>query len=150
LRPDANEISSLLSESAVEAEVGETLLGTVARVRPRDAIEALGAFKSAGYESLMDFDGMDTGEAIELTWRVRSYSKDAEAYVKTTVPYDSEIDSVWNVYPSALMPERETAELLGLRLGGHPNPHRLLTTDGVPPLLRRSVHIRTPEEVERR
>ncbi|MRR12549.1 NADH-quinone oxidoreductase subunit C [bacterium] len=149
MRPDVNEISALLAP-VVEADVAQTLLGVVARVRPRDVIEALGAFKSVGFESLMDFDGMDTGEAIELTWRLRSYAKDAEAYVKTTVPYESEIDSVWNVYPSALMPERETAELLGLRLGGHPNPRRLLTTDGVPPLLRKSVSIRTEAEVERR
>lgn len=150
MRPDASEISALLASRAVDAEVGDARLGTIARVRPRDVIEALAAFKSAGYESLMDFDGMDTGQAIELTWRLRSYARDTEAYVKTTVPYDAEIDSVWNVYPSALMPEREAAELLGLRLGGHPNPRRLLTTDGVPPLLRKSVQIRTEEEVERR
>lgn len=150
MRPDATETSALLAAAGVEAEVVENLLGTVARVRPREVITVLAAFKADGYESLMDFDGMDTGEAIELTWRVRSYRKDVEAYVKTTVPYDAEIDSVWNVYPSALMPERETAELLGLRIGGHPNPRRLLTTDGVPPLLRKSVQIRTAEEVERR
>jgi NADH:ubiquinone oxidoreductase subunit C len=47
------------------------------------------------------------------------------------------------------MPERETAELFGLGLDGHPNPKRLLTTDGVPPLLRRDVPIRTPEEFRR-
>ena len=33
------------------------------------------------------------------------------------------------------MPEREAAELFGLSLSGHPNPKRLLTTDGMPPLL---------------
>jgi NADH:ubiquinone oxidoreductase subunit C len=47
------------------------------------------------------------------------------------------------------MPERETAELFGLSLSGHPNPKRLLTTDGVPPLLRKSVPVRTEEEVRR-
>jgi NADH:ubiquinone oxidoreductase subunit C len=150
LRPDATEISALLSGAGIEAEVAEGLLGTVARVLPREVLGALSAFKAEGYESLVDFDGTDTGEAIELTWRLRSYAKDLEAYVKATVPYDAEIDSAWNVYPSALMPERETAELLGLRLAGHPNPRRLLTTDGVPPLLRKSVSIRTEEEVERR
>lgn len=150
MRPDANELKRLLAGGGVEVEPEETLLGTVARLRPREVLPALAACKAAGYESLVDFDGMDTGDAIELTWRVRSYAQDTEAYLKTTVPYDAEIDSAWNIYPSALMPERETAELLGLRLGGHPNPRRLLTTDGVPPLLRKSVLIRTEEEVERR
>jgi len=32
---------------------------------------------------------------------------------------------------------------------GHPNPKRLLTTDGTEPLLRKSVLIRTAEEVRR-
>lgn len=150
MRPDATELRTLLAGGGVAAEPEEMLLGTVARIRPREVIEALAALKGAGYESLIDFFGTDTGEAVELTWHVRSYVHDAEVYLKTTVPYDAEIDSVWNVYASALMPERETAELLGLKLGGHPNPRRLLTSDGVPPLLRKSIAIRTEEEVQRR
>lgn len=150
MQPGADDIRSLLERAGVTAEVDTVLLGTVARVASQDAVDALAAFKQAGYESLVDFDGMDTGEAIELTWRLRSYAKDCEAYLKTTVPYDAEIRSAWNVYASALMPERETAELLGLRLAGHPNPKRLLTTDGTPPLLRKSVSIRSEEEVKNR
>jgi NADH:ubiquinone oxidoreductase subunit C len=146
---EAPEVSALLSRSGVSAEVDAVLLGTVARVEVADVVDALAAMKAAGFEALMDFDGMDTGEAIELTWRVRSYSADVEAYVKTTVAYDAEIHSVWNVYPSALLPERETAELFGLHLAGHPNPKRLLTTDGTPPLLRKDVLVRTEEEVRR-
>lgn len=149
MQPDATELRTLLAASGVTAEADTTLLGTVARLAPEAVVEALAALRAAGYESLVDFDGMDTGEAIELTWRVRSYSMDLEAYVKATVAYDAEIHSVWNVYPSALMPERETAELFGLRLAGHPNPKRLLTTEGVPPLLRKDVLVRTKEEVRR-
>jgi len=150
LQPDATTISEMLASSDIAAEVQTVLLGVVARVSPSDAVEALAAFKAAGYESLVDFDGIDTGEAVELTWRVRSYALDLEACVKATLPYDGEIHSVWNVYPSALMPERETAELFGLKLAGHPNPKRLFTTDGVEPLLRKDVLIRTVEEVKNR
>ncbi len=150
MQPEANATRSLLSDAGVTAEVDTVLLGTVARVDAGDAVVALAAFKGAGYESLVDFDGTDTGEAIELTWRLRSYSADSEVYLKATVAYDAEIASAWNVYPSALMPERETAELLGLRLAGHPNPKRLFTTDGIPPLLRKDVLIRSVEEVKNR
>ena len=149
MRPDATELKTLLAQAGVTAETDTVLLGEVARLAPADAVPSLAALKAAGFESLMDFDGIDTGEAIELTWRVRSYSADTEVYLKTIVAYDAEIASAWNVYPSALMPERETAELLGLRLAGHPNPKRLLTTDGIEPLLRKSVLIRTEEEVRR-
>ncbi|MRR12205.1 hypothetical protein EG835_07005, partial [bacterium] len=51
---------------------------------------------------------------------------------------------------SALLPERETAELFGLALCGHPNPKRLLTTEGIEPLLLKSVPIRSAEEVRAR
>ena len=150
MRPEPNAISALLSEAGISAEVDTVLLGTVARLSVGAVLTALAAFKSAGYESLVDFDGIDTGEAIELTWRLRSYAQDCEAYLKATVAYDAEVASAWNVYPSALMPERETAELLGLKLAGHPNPKRLFTTDGIPPLLRKSELIRSEEEVKNR
>ena len=150
MQRDATMISAMLAAAGVTAEVTSVLLGTLARVEPADALGALAAFKAGGYESVVDFDGTDTGEAIELTWRLRSYAQGCEAFLKTTVPYDAEIPSAWNIYPSVLMPERETAELLGLTLAGHPNPKRLLTTDGIPPLLRKSVLIRSEEEVKRR
>jgi len=150
MQPGVDDIRTLIAGASVPAEVEDALLGVVARVAPHDVIDVLSAFQAGGYESLVDFDGIDIGEGIELTWRLRSYSMDREAYLKTTVPYDAEIRSVWNVYPSALMPERETAELLGLRLAGHPNPKRLFTTDGIPPLLRKDVAIRSEEEVKNR
>ncbi|MCE5191935.1 MAG: NADH-quinone oxidoreductase subunit C [Actinomycetia bacterium] len=132
------------------ATVAEEALGVIARVPLAAVNEALGAIKAAGYESLVDFDGIDTGELIELTYRLRSFSLDLEVHVKSTVAYGGTIESVWYEYPSALMPERETAELLGIHLAGHPNPKRLLTTDGVEPLLRKDVAIRTVEEVKAR
>jgi len=150
LQRDATEAEALLEAAGIKATVEHVLLGTVARLVAENVISALAAFKAAGYESLVDFDGIDTGEAIELTWRLRSYAADSETYVKATVAYDACIASVWNVYPSALMPERETAELFGLQLSGHPNPKRLLTTDGIPPLLRKDVLIRTEDEVKHR
>jgi len=149
LRPEIADIERTLAE-LFEVEVTEELLGVVARVSLADVAGALEALKAAGYETLIDFDGIDTGELIELTYRLRSYSLDLEVFVKATVAYGGTIESMWYEYPSALMPERETAELLGVHLAGHPNPKRLLTTDGVAPLLRKDVAIRTVEEVRDR
>ncbi len=148
--PDAETIRrTLATGGAYDAEVTVTALGVVVRTEASVVIDALAALSAEGYESLMDLDGTDTGSAIELTYRFRSYQHGLEVFVKTVVPYDAEVASVWNLYPAALMPERETAELFGLKLSGHPNPKRLLTTDGVPPLLRKNVAIRTREEVRR-
>ncbi len=131
------------------AEVAEERLGVVARVGRAAVADALAALRDAGFESLVDLLGIDTGEHVEVTYHLRSYASGQDLFVKTALPYDGELESVWQVYPSALMPERETAELFGLRLSEHPNPKRLLTTDGVPPLLRKDVPVRTPEEFTR-
>lgn len=149
--PDETVIRSALSR-VTQAEVSASTLGVVARVPAADAAAALEALKASelDFVMLVDLLGTDTGEAIEVTYHLRSFARDEDLYVKCELPYDGVLHSVWNVYASALLPERETAELLGLTLAGHPNPARLLTIDDTPPLLRRSVPIRTTEEVRDR
>lgn len=151
--PDATAVSHILTQAGVrDAEVSETTLGIVCRLEPSAVLTGLEALKGSelDFRVLVDFLGADTGEHIEITYHLRSIARDEEIYVKTDVAYDGELRSVWNIYASALMPERETAELLGFALDGHPNPKRLLTTDGVDPLLRKAVAIRTVEEVRNR
>lgn len=151
--PDATVVrTALLSGGVTIVEVEETSLGLVCRVPASEAVAALRAIADCGhgFTMLVDLLGMDTGEDVEITYQLRSLSRDEELFLKTRVPYDSELESAWEIYPAVLMPERETAELFGLRLSGHPNPKRLLTTDGVAPLLRKSVEIRSVEEVRAR
>ncbi|MDY0087019.1 MAG: NADH-quinone oxidoreductase subunit C [Coriobacteriia bacterium] len=150
--PDKTVVNSALGAIAGGAEVTETTLGVVARVAASEAPAALAILKAEplDFVMLVDMLGTDTGEDIEVTYHLRSFSRDEDLYVKCVLPYDGVLNSVWTVYPSALLPERETAELLGLTLARHPNPKRLLTTEGTPPLLRRSQVIRTIEEVRDR
>ena len=145
--PDETVVKTVLS-SVTQAEVSTSSLGVVVRAPHRDAAATLAALKASdlGFVMLVDLLGTDTGEDVEVTYHLRSFARDEELYVKCALPYDGVLYSVWNVYASALLPERETAELFGLTLAGHPNPARLLTTDGEAPLLRRSVPIRTLEE----
>jgi NADH:ubiquinone oxidoreductase subunit C len=147
-------LSNVLAAVGLTAEMSEVFaIGTVARVSAADVPAALAALRDGDTEFafLVDLFGCDTGEAIEVTYHLRSFTRDEEAYLRTTVPYDGELLSVWRTYPAALYQEREVAELLGVTLVGHPNPARLLTTDEVTePLLRKSVAIRTPEEVHER
>ncbi len=146
-------LSSALSAAGVPAEVSEEAIGAVARVPASDLVEALTALRDAdcAFAMLIDLFGVDTGEQLELTYHLRSFARDEDAYVRVAAPYDGEVPSAWRVYPSALYPEREAAELFGLTFPGHPNLKRLLTTDEVElPLLRRSTAIRTQEEVHDR
>lgn len=148
--PDATALKSTLSSAGVPCTIEESLLGLVARVEIEHAATALGALRDSDFPMLVDLMGMDTSRDIEITYHLRSFARDEEVFIKASVPYSGVLPSVWNVYASALMPERETAELLGLVLDGHPNPKRLLTTHGVEPLLLKSVPIRTAQEVRNR
>lgn len=153
MQPDATVVRAALAAGGVEGAALETTsLGLVCRVSAADAASALSALRTGplGYAVLVDMLGIDTGEDIEVVYHLRSLARDEELFVKTRLPYGGQLASVWEVYPAALMPERETAELLGLMLAGHPNPKRLLTTDGTEPLLLKGVPVRGVEEMRDR
>jgi len=153
LLPDVTVTKRILDAVGVAATVEETpILGVVCRVPAEQARTALLALRDSdlAFTFMVDLFGIDTGEAIDVVYHLRSLSRDEEVFVKAEHGYDSILTSVWKVFPAAHFPERECAELFGLVLADHPNPKRLLTTDGVPPLLRKSVELRGPEEVRNR
>lgn len=136
-----------LRAAGIAAEAADEALGAVVRLEAGRIGDALTALSAAGYDQLVDLFGTDTGERIELTYHVRVLARAQDLYLKVLADYDGEVPSVWRTYPAALYPEREAAELLGLSFPGHPNPKRLLTVEDSEPLLRKSVAIRTAEEV---
>jgi NADH-quinone oxidoreductase subunit C len=137
----------VLRAAGVSCEGADTTLGAVLVLDAGHIVAAVAALREAGHDQFVDLFGTDTGEAVEVTYHLRVLESLEDIYLQCDVPYDGELESIWEVYPAALYPEREAAELLGFSLSGHPNPKRLLTTDGTPPLLRKSVAIRTAEEV---
>ena len=145
--------SGVLERAAVTAAV-ETVekLGVVCRVEASDVRAALIALRDSELSMtfLVDCFGIDTGEAVDIVYHLRSFARDEEMFVKAEQAYGSTLQSVWDIMPAALMPERETAELYGLALAGHPNPKRLLTTDGCPAYLLKSLEIRGADEVRNR
>lgn len=148
MRPDANTVRRTVEEYA--GEVAEEAYGVVCRIPSASVPAAMSAMVESGYEFLVDLFANDTGERLEVTYHLRSLSMDTELFVRTAVPYDGEVGSVWESYPSALYAEREAAELFGLSFPGHPNPKRLLTCDEVDVyMMRKDVPIRTHEEVRR-
>jgi NADH-quinone oxidoreductase subunit D len=152
-QPDTTVIKSALGRSGIELAVEDVAnVGIVCRVAASDARATVVALRDSdlAFDFLVDVFGIDTGEAIDVVYRMRSFARDEEVTVKAAHEYDSALRSVWDVFPAALMPERELAELFGLTLEGHPNPRRLLTTDGCAPYLRKAVPVRGAEEVRNR
>ncbi len=147
---DATELSRLLVDAGVVAIVSGERFGALGRIEAADAAPALAMLKTAGFTFFVDEFGADTGDALEVTWHVRQMAPVRDAYLRAALPYDGVLPSVWEVFPAALYPEREIAEMFGVTLVGHPNPKRLLTTDeiGEPPL-RKSVPVRERRAVAR-
>jgi NADH-quinone oxidoreductase subunit C len=154
LKPDATHIASALERAGVAGAAVEEVagLGVVARVEATQARSAVAALRESDHDFsfLVDLFGIDTGESVDAVYHLRSFTRDEEVYVKAEQAYGSDLASVWDIFPAALMPERELAEMFGLTLSGHPNPKHLLLTESVEPLLLKRVEIRSPEEVRHR
>jgi NADH:ubiquinone oxidoreductase subunit C len=143
----AQRVADILAAAGVPSAPSDELLGAVVRLEASRVADALAALLAEGFDFFLDLFGTDTGEAIELTYHVRALAALDDVFLKVVVPYDGEAPSVWRSYPAVLHAEREAAELLGVSFPGHPNPKRLLTTEGCDPFLRKSVPVRTAEEV---
>jgi NADH:ubiquinone oxidoreductase subunit C len=141
--------ADILRACGIPFEASTEVLGDVVRLDADRIAGALAALQESGFDFLVDLFASDTGEMLEVTWHVRAFAEHVDVFLKAFVGYDGAAPSVWHVYPAALYPEREAAELLGMTFTGHPNPKRLLTADGTEPLLRKSVLIRSAEEVRR-
>jgi len=154
LRPDTAAIARTLSAAGLKGiEIDdEATLGVVVRATTANVRTALAALKESddGFEFLVDLFGVDTGDAVDVVYHLRSFARDEELYVKVDLSYGSDLASVWELFPGALMPERECAEMFGLSLSGHPNPKHLLLTEGSKPFLLKEHGIRTAEEVRNR
>jgi NADH-quinone oxidoreductase subunit C len=140
--------AEVLGLAGIECAATAEKLGAVIRLDSARILDALAALQTLGYDFLVDLFGTDTGEQIELTYHLRAFAAREDLYLKVLLDYDGHAPSVWCVHPAALYAEREAAELLGMSFPGHPNPKRLLTTDGLPPMLRKSELIREAGEVQ--
>ncbi len=149
--PDAARVSSALKGGGAEnASVEESGTALVVRLTAENLRVGLEAVKGAGFDFMVDLFGIDTGEAVDIVYLLRSLKRDEDLTVKLAVPYDGTIESMWEVFPAAAYPEREAAEMFGLKLSGHPNPQRLLTVEGVEPLLLKRIEVRGAEQVRDR
>lgn len=132
----------------------ESAIGLVARINLEDTYATLQALRDSELEFslLLDTFGADMAddEEIEVTYHLRSLIKNFDMRVKTRIVHGGTLNSVSGLFTSALLAERELAEMFGLYLEGHPNPKRLLTTEAFLNPLLKSTLVRTKEETWKR
>lgn len=147
-----NAISAALAAAGVPHAIEEVApLGEFVRVEPLDAKAAVRVVKTqCDMDYYIDVFGIDTGEGVDVVIHLRSLVQKTDLIIKSLHAYGGTWASIWEDFPPALMPERELCEMFGLKLAGHPNPKKLLTTDGIEPPLLKSTLLRTVEEVRGR
>ncbi len=147
------DLQELLVDVAPDVTIEEAEhLGLMIRPEPDAAWSIIQHLKEGpgNYDFMVDLFGMDTTESVLVTYHLRSLETGDTVYIRIELPYQALLRSIWEIFPAALMPEREVAEMFDLRLSGHPNPKRLLTTDTSEPWLLKRVAIRTRDEVRDR
>ncbi len=105
-----------------------------------------------GFDHVVSVEGVDwiKDNEIEVAYHAASYEPELHGVIvklSTRVPRDKpELETLIDVWPSALYPERETWEMLGVVFKGHPELKRLLLPPDYqgPPPLRKDYKV--PEE----
>jgi membrane-bound hydrogenase subunit beta len=126
----AEEILELLRDYIVEAKsVGERrIFATTDAAKYRQALRAL---KDRGFVHLSTITGVDLGDRMEVIYHV-----DCGGIVlnlKLPLPRESpSLRTVTDIFPGAVLYERDLMEMLGVRVEYHPDPRRLFLPDDWP------------------
>lgn len=82
---------------------------------------------------LSTISGVDKDEKIELLYHLLEPKNKLSITIGTEVPKsDPKISTVSDIFPSALVYEREVYDLLGVTFEGHPNLKRLILPEDWP------------------
>ncbi len=106
-------------------------------VMSEDWRAALTQMRADGFDFLDYLTAIDRLDAIEVIAHLLRTGTGEHVLVRTLIERESPtLESVTPVYPGAGWHERETAEMLGVRFAGHPDPRPLLLRAPVevPPL----------------
>lgn len=124
-------IKELLGDLVEEVEtVSERRLSTTADLEKyKDALLEL---RGTGIQHLTAITGIDLGEEIEVIYHVEC--RDGTLLnLRTRVSKDQmALPTVTDIFPGAILYERELMEMLGVKVTDHPDPRRLFLPEDWP------------------
>ncbi len=93
--------------------------------------EILLKLRAEGITHISTITGVDTGDVVEVIYHINC--KPAELNLKISLPKtDLKIPTITEIFPGAVLYERDLMEMLGVKVEGHPDPKRLFLPDDWP------------------
>jgi Ni,Fe-hydrogenase III component G len=127
---DSNEVAALIKKHANDIRVVDErcLFATSDKRRCRDILLAL---KERGVTHVSTITGVDRGNVVEVIYHFDC--RPAELNLKIPLPKDNlRISTITDFFPGAILYERDLMEMLGVKVGGHPDPRKLFLPDDWP------------------
>ncbi|MFP4005101.1 MAG: NADH-quinone oxidoreductase subunit C [Candidatus Hadarchaeia archaeon] len=95
-------------------------------------LELFDELKKNGLNHLTAITGTDIGEKFEILYHLET-GNGTLLNISFEVEKENEsIESITNIFPGAILYEREIMDMLGLEVKGHPDPRRLFLADSWP------------------
>ncbi len=98
--------------------------------KKEEIVDIAKAFKDEGY-FLETITAFDKGDGLRMIYLFNVHHKVHRTAVYFDSPYDAELQSITNVFPSANWFESEVYDMFGVTFKGHPDLKRLLTPEGM-------------------
>lgn len=126
----SQEVATLVREFADDVKIldDRCLFATSDKKRFNDILSAL---NTKGITHISTITGMDTGDVVEVIYHFDC--RPAELNLKIPLPKnDLKIPTITEIFPGAILYERDLMEMLGVKVDGHPDPRRLFLPDDWP------------------
>lgn len=126
----ADEVAEIIKEYVDEVKIvnGRRVFATTDEKRCRAAMLAL---KQRDVQHLSTISGVDRGDAITVVYHLDC--RPALLNLKINLPKSTpKVQTITDIFPGAILYERDLIEMLGVKVEGHPDPCRLFLPDDWP------------------
>ncbi len=127
---DAKEIVELVKEHLKEVKIAgpRRVFATVDKTKLREVLKIL---RSKDIQHISDITGIDLGEKIGVIYRIDCMP--VFLNLKIELPKsDTRFQTVTDIFPGAILFERDLMEMIGVKFEGHPDPRKLFLPDDWP------------------
>ena len=126
----ANEVAEVIKEYVDEVKIvnERRVFATTDEERCRAAMVAL---TQHGVQHLSTISGVDRGDTITVVYHLDC--RPALLSLKLNLPKSTpKVRTVTDIFPGAILYERELMDMLGIKVEDHPDPSRLFLPDDWP------------------